>query len=129
MILDLLLLGRQLASPNNDSVYIVLHKEGNLEGYLNKCFDIQSFPKFKEKKFNRLSFHLYMLDEDKLSAGLESIQPSIQGREGGNVSLSDFNFLKMLGIGGFSKVYLVEMKKNNELFALKYVKLDGEKIK
>ena len=35
----------------------------------------------------------------------------------------------MLGIGGFSKVYLVEKTDNNELFALKYIKLDAERVK
>ena len=71
-----------------------------------------------------------MLDEDKLSAGLESVEPSIYNFQSESaVSLSDFNFLKMLGIGGFSKVYLVEKKEDNELFALKYIKLDGDRIK
>lgn len=40
------------------------------------------------------------------------------------VSLKDFEFLKILGVGGFSKVYLVRLKKTNELFAIKSIRIN-----
>jgi serum/glucocorticoid-regulated kinase 2 len=46
---------------------------------------------------------------------------------GNNVTLQDFEFLSMLGVGGFSKVYLSKMKKTNELFAIKSIRLPEKK--
>lgn len=44
-------------------------------------------------------------------------------------TLDDFQILKLLGYGGFSKVYLVLKKSTQELFALKCAKLDEMRIK
>ena len=46
---------------------------------------------------------------------------------GNHVSQADFEFLSMLGMGGFSKVYLSRMKKTNELFAVKSIKMPEQK--
>lgn len=43
--------------------------------------------------------------------------------------MGDFVFLKMLGIGGFSKVYLVKKQDTNELYALKSVRLPDKRQK
>jgi serum/glucocorticoid-regulated kinase 2 len=43
------------------------------------------------------------------------------------VGLEDFIFLQMLGIGGFSKVYLVKKRDTNELYALKSVRLPDKR--
>lgn len=40
-----------------------------------------------------------------------------------DVSLGDFNFIQMIGIGGFSKVYLVQKRGTDELYALKSIRL------
>ena len=39
------------------------------------------------------------------------------------IHLESFEFMKMLGIGGFSKVYLVLKKDSNELYAMKSIRL------
>lgn len=44
------------------------------------------------------------------------------------MSTKDFDFLKIVGTGGFSKVYLVKHKMTNELFAMKSVKVPPQKI-
>ena len=41
--------------------------------------------------------------------------------------VEDFQFLKVIGTGGFSKVYLVKHKQTKELFALKSIKVPGNK--
>lgn len=46
---------------------------------------------------------------------------------GSNISLKDFEFLKMLGVGGFSKVYLTREKRTNELFAIKTIRFPEKK--
>ena len=44
-----------------------------------------------------------------------------------SVSQRDFEFLKMLGVGGFSKVYLAREKRTNELFAIKTIRFPEKK--
>jgi len=44
-------------------------------------------------------------------------------------NIEDYKILKLLGYGGFSKVFLVLKKSTKELFALKYVKLDEKRTK
>lgn len=39
------------------------------------------------------------------------------------MSVEDFEFLKIIGTGGFSKVYLVKHKTTKELFAMKSIKI------
>ena len=40
------------------------------------------------------------------------------------ISIEDFEFLMVLGKGGFGKVFLVENKITNELFAIKTIRKD-----
>ena len=44
------------------------------------------------------------------------------------VKIDHFEFLKMLGIGGFSKVYLVKKKDSNELYAMKSIRLPEQRM-
>lgn len=37
------------------------------------------------------------------------------------IGLKDFNFIKCVGIGGFSRVYLVQKKDNGKMYALKLI--------
>jgi serum/glucocorticoid-regulated kinase 2 len=39
----------------------------------------------------------------------------------GRVSLKDFIFVKCIGVGGFSRVYLVKKKSNGKFFAMKLI--------
>lgn len=43
------------------------------------------------------------------------------------VSTEDFEFMKILGVGGFSKVYLVKHLHTKELFAMKSIKVPQSK--
>lgn len=45
------------------------------------------------------------------------------------VNLAHFQFMKMLGIGGFSKVYLVKKIGTKELYAMKSIRLPDKKVK
>jgi serine/threonine protein kinase len=44
------------------------------------------------------------------------------------VSVSDFQFIKVLGTGGFSTVYLVKHRQTHELFAMKSIRIPGGKL-
>jgi serine/threonine protein kinase len=42
--------------------------------------------------------------------------------ESGKVDIHDFNIHKVIGRGSFGKVYLVEMRKSGQFFAMKSIK-------
>jgi len=48
-----------------------------------------------------------------------SIPKSLQNEQ--KVGLNDFNLLKCIGLGGFSRVYLVQKKDTGNLYALKLI--------
>lgn len=47
----------------------------------------------------------------------------VEEKKNFKVSVDDFEFLKIIGTGGFSKVYLVKHKLTKELFAMKSIKI------
>lgn len=44
------------------------------------------------------------------------------------VSVSDFQFIKVLGRGGFSTVYLVKHRETHEMFAMKSIRIPAGKL-
>lgn len=51
-----------------------------------------------------------------------SLEPAISsGIPSDKVSLKDFIFIKNIGIGGFSLVYLVKKKDNGKFYAMKLI--------
>ena len=53
-----------------------------------------------------------------------SLEPAISappGLPGDKVSLKDFIFIKNIGIGGFSLVYLVKKKNTGKFYAMKLI--------
>lgn len=64
--------------------------------------------------------------------GKKKTHPQLEGESDQKtkfrVSTKDFEFLRIVGTGGFSKVYLVKHQMTNELFAMKSVKVPPQKI-
>lgn len=50
-----------------------------------------------------------------------NLQPFISEETSSRVSLKDFKFLKCIGVGGFSRVYLVKKKSTGRIFAMKLI--------
>lgn len=69
-------------------------------------------PALESLEINREEFYVHFL-------GLDQDQVTTQQLEKKRISLQDFDFLQMLGIGDVSKVYLVKEKESNQLLALK----------
>jgi hypothetical protein len=104
--------------------------DNNLEFFFEDNRDLHDFCNHKNKAktklpkeegmiVNKYEFNVHFLGKEEK---MKNLVP-----KSGNINLRDFKFLKMLGIGGFSKVYLVLHRRTKELFAMKSVRLPREK--
>ncbi|MBS1890183.1 MAG: hypothetical protein JST59_02740 [Actinobacteria bacterium] len=71
------------------------------------------------------------LADIKLTRSCYKLRPLLYNRSGKGVSLNDFTFVKCLGSGGFSQVFLVRGRFNNRYYAMKLMNkkfiLDNER--
>lgn len=90
--------------------------------------NLKSPPKEDAMELTEVEFKIHFLGIEEQIAVNENIAiPDKPGHV--SVGLKNFTFLKMLGIGGFSKVYLVKKTDSNELYALKSVRLPDKRQK
>lgn len=73
-----------------------------------------------------VSYYLTLLDRDldifeNATLSLEPLFLEIIPHQRDFVNLKDFNFIKCIGLGGFSRVYLVQQKTSGKMFALKLI--------
>lgn len=69
----------------------------------------------------------FSFSDESLTNKKSSAPHSEDATPSGPVSLKDFDYLKVIGRGGFSKVYLVRNKANGEYFAMKSIKVPTNK--
>jgi hypothetical protein len=63
--------------------------------------------------------YILSLEEVKLNFTTISLKPIICSRMSKTVSLKDFTFIKCLGSGGFSHVFLAKGRQDNRFYAVK----------
>ncbi|CAD8127096.1 unnamed protein product [Paramecium sonneborni] len=70
-----------------------------------------------------IDFYLQQLDKplDIFNGQTLNLQPFYSIPQGQQITLKDFIFIKCIGIGGFSRVYLVKMKQDGRFYAIKLI--------
>ena len=115
--------------------------ETNLEFYFIDTEDLHMYCNHKNKKksksppiedamvLNPDEFKIHFLGINENEGDLEDIGEDVvqENMSNNGVGLESFNFLQMLGIGGFSKLYLVQKRNTNELYALKSIRLPDKR--
>lgn len=114
------------------SRYISSQLYNNLEFFFVDDLNLHFYCDHKNKKkvkipdeegmiVNKDEFCVHFLGNDKKPTNLVSNSKK--------VNLAHFQFMKMLGIGGFSKVYLVKKIGTKELYAMKSIRLPKKEFK
>lgn len=122
-ILEFLYDGRKIISNFATNLEFRFLDDTDLHCYCNHPSKKRSKPVPGEQMIiNQEEFLVHFLGKKEVPMNLI---PNSESK----VNIEDFEFLKMLGIGGFSKVYLVKKKGSNELYALKSIRLPEQRTK
>jgi len=115
VILDYIFLSKSIECSLDNNLDFIFIDDKSLTAYCTHPSKKSSkIPKGEGIIMNREEFNVHFLGKP---------QPNLIPNSSKPIHLKDFEFLKMLGIGGFSKVYLVKKKDSNELYALKSIRL------
>ncbi|CAD8135916.1 unnamed protein product [Paramecium pentaurelia] len=70
-----------------------------------------------------MDFYIQQLNKplDIFSGQTLNLQPFYGTNQGSQITLKDFIFIKCIGIGGFSRVYLVKKKSDGRFYAMKLI--------
>ena len=119
-ILDYIFLSRQMECPDNNNIEFFFLDDKTLSKYCTHPSKPASRrPKEESMIVNREEFLVHFLGQEQ-----KNLIPNAQP-----IKLKDFEFMQMLGIGGFSKVYLVKKRGTKELYAMKSIRLPNKKLK
>lgn len=121
-ILEFIFMSRYIRCELNNNLEFFFVDNKKLHDYCNhQNKKKHKMPEEEGMIVNKDEFSVHFLGKEKKPTNLVSTSHK--------VNLADFQFMKMLGIGGFSKVYLVKKKRSKELYAMKSIRLPDKKLK
>ena len=113
-ILDYVFLSRSMNSPLDNNIEFFFMDDRSLHKYCNHpSTPCSKIPQTEGMMVNREEFNVHFLGKPQ-----KNLIPNSKP-----INLVDFEVMKMLGIGGFSKVYLVLKKDSKELYAMKSIRM------
>lgn len=123
-VLEYIFMSRFISSELNNNLEFFFVDDKNLHEYCNhKNKKKRKLPKEESMIVNKDEFSVHFLGKENKHTNLLDTENSKK------VNLAHFQFIKMLGIGGFSKVYLVKKKGTKEFYAMKSIRLPDKKVK
>ncbi|CAK58738.1 unnamed protein product (macronuclear) [Paramecium tetraurelia] len=89
----------------------------------NECLDMEIVSFHTVDKNLPIDFYIQQLNKplDIFSGQTLNLQPFYGCIQGSQITLKDFIFIKCIGVGGFSRVYLVKKKSDGRFYAMKLI--------
>lgn len=125
-ILEFIFMSRYISSELDNNLEFFFIDDKNLHEYCrHKSKKSYKIPGIEGMIVNKDEFTVHFLGKgDNKPKNLVSSNSKSK-----TVNLAHFQFIKMLGIGGFSKVYLVKKWGTKELYAMKSIRLPDRRQK